>query len=149
MGSSGLLGIVSLYPGFTPDMTYMAVGEPDSKETKQTKDGKAVEFWTYKKFYPSGHLEAVLTDYSRARNPNLLRSLDIETGDAHTSVHAPVKGYDPSTPNPETTHGSGTGTAGSMGSLSLPDVPVYNLYIIFLEGKIVDLRMESLDGTPL
>ena len=137
-----------IFTGYTTDMTYMAVGKPNSTETKE-KDGKSVEMWSYKRFYPSGRLEAILTEYSRARNPNLLRELDIESGGRTLSDHAPNAGLDPQAPTTTSSHGSGSGTAGQMNSLSLPDVPVYNLYIIFVEGKIVDLKLESLDGTPL
>lgn len=133
-----------IFTGYTPDMTYMAVGKPDSIEKKE-KDGKAIEMWSYKRFYPSGKLETILTDYSRNRNPNLLRSLGIESGSGTVSDHAPSSGG--ANPLASTGSGSSTGTAGEMGSLSLPDVPVYNLYVIFLDGKIIDLRLESLDGT--
>tara|TARA_R110002111_G_scaffold26434_1_gene57248 strand:- start:79 stop:642 length:564 start_codon:yes stop_codon:yes gene_type:complete len=134
-----------IYPGYTKDMTYMAVGKPNSTETID-KDGQNAEMWTYKRFYPSGRLEMILTDYSRARNPNLQRSVDIETGKATVSDHAPTSG---APTRSSSSIGGASGTSGQMNNLSLPDVPVYNLYIIFLEGKIVDLRLESLDGTPL
>ncbi len=134
-----------IFPGFTPDMTYMAIGKPNSTETKN-KDGTSVEMWSYKRFYPSGRLEYILTEYSRARNPNLQRSVDLQTGQANVSDHAPGRS---SNPNVRGGTGSATGTQGEMSRLSLPDVPVYNLYVIFADGKIVDLKIESLDGTPL
>ena len=135
-----------IFPGYTADMTYMVIGKPDSIEAKG-KDGKSGEMWSYKRFYPSGRLARMLTDYSRARNPNLLRSVDVQTGRGIVSDHAPDSGG--ANPSRSTSVGSGTGTEGQMSALSLPDVPVYNLYVIFEEGKIVDLKMESLDGTPL
>ncbi len=135
-----------IFPGFTEDMTYMVIGKPNSVETKM-KDGKPVEMWSYKRFYPSNQLGAILTDYSRLRNPNLQRSVDLESGSANVSDHVPDSGG--VHPGRSTGTGSSTGTAGEMGSLSLPDVPVYNLYVFFSEGKIVDMRLESLDGTAL
>jgi len=132
-----------IFPGFTTDMTYMAIGKPNSTETSET-EGTSVEMWSYKRFYPSGRLEYILTEYSRTRNPNLQRSVDLQTGQANVSDHAPG-----ANPTARRGTGSATGTQGEMGRLSLPDVPVYNLYVIFADGKIVDLKIESLDGTPL
>ena len=135
-----------LFPGFTEDMTYMVIGKPNSKESMD-EDGKSFEMWSYKRFYPSNQLGAILTDYSRIRNPNLQRSVDVETGKANVSDHVSDSGG--ANPERSSGSGSGTGTDCQMGSLSLPDVPVYNLYVFFSEGKIVDLRLESLDGTAL
>jgi hypothetical protein len=134
-----------IFPGFTPDMTYMAIGKPNSAETKE-KDGASVEMWSYKRFYPSGRLEYILTEYSMARNPNLQRSVDLKTGQANVSDHAPGRSSNPTVRGGT---GSASGTEGEMGRLSLPDIPVYNLYVIFSEGKIVDLKIASIDGTPL
>ena len=129
-------------------MTYVAFGKPSSVVTKQA-DGTPVEIWTYKKFYPSGALEAMLTDYSRVRNPNLLRSLDVKSGSGSVSDHVPDDPKGASNPLRASGvgTGAGTGTAGTMGSLSLPDVPVYNLYVYFVEGKVAEMQLESLDGT--
>lgn len=115
-----------ILPGYTADMAYIALGKPSSIATKQRGD-ITVEMWTYSKFYPSGKLAKILTEYSRARNPNLLR----ET-------------------NTNAAHVSSLGTATSRGNeLSLPDLPVYNLYVFFHEGKIVDIKLDSLDATKL
>jgi hypothetical protein len=89
-------------------------------------------------------MAAILTDYSRARNPNLQRALDIDTGKINVSDHAPGRSTIPGTGGGI---GASAGTAGTMDPLSLPDIPVYNLYIIFLENQIMDIKIESLDGT--
>lgn len=122
-------------PGDTQDMTYMALGQPTSIETKQVEENE-VEMWVYRRFYPSGKMEAILTRYSRARNPNLQRSLNLETGKATVNVNAP--GRSPSL--------SATAT-GQGNDLSLPDIPVYNLYVFFQGGQVVDIKLDSLDGT--
>lgn len=133
-----------IYPGYTDDMTYIALGKPSSVETKQ-KDGATVEMWAYKKFYPSGRLEYTLTEYSRANNPNLQRDLGLQSGRANVGDHTP----NPGGSNPGGGGiGSATGTAsGGDPGLSLPDIPVYNLYVFFSDNKIVDIKLESLDGT--
>ncbi len=129
-------------PGYSTDMAYMAFGQPTTTETQKDEEG-AVLIWTYKTFYPSGRLEAILTEYSRSRNPNLLRGVDVEVGQATVSDHAPNR-----TSNPMA-GGNATSTDSRMGSLDLPDLPVYNLYVFFVDGKIVDLKLESRDGTAL
>lgn len=135
-------GMISV--GDTPDMAYIALGKPSKTEIKDTAGGK-VEMWTYSKYYPSGKMETALTEYSRARNPNLERSLNIEKG---VVVNNNTPGSNP-TGNRKST-GASTGTSSNQGvALSLPDVPVYNLYLFFSEGKIVDVQLESLDGTAL
>jgi len=127
-------GIV--FPGDTTEMTYIALGKPTSIETKE-KDGDTVEMWTYTKYYPSGQLADFLTRYSKARNPNLLRSLDhLEIGHANMNVNAPGG---PSLSSTE------EGTVGNP--LSLPDLPIYNLYVFFYEENVVDVKIESIDQT--
>ncbi len=129
-------------PGYTTDMAYMALGKPTSVETKQKDDTKLI-LWSYKKFYPSGKMADILTAYSRARNPNLLRSNSVESGTITVSDHAP--GTNPAGRSSGT--GAGVGTAGTMDPLSLPDIPVYNLYVFFQDSQVVDIKIESLDGT--
>ena len=132
-----------VYLGDTSDMAYIAFGKPSSIETKQ-KDGTTVEMWSYKTFYPSGRLEYTLTEYSRARNPHLNRSLDLKSGGSTVSDHAPGAGRSPGGGG----IGSGTGTAtGQSASPSLPEIPVYNLYVFFHENIITDIKLESRDGT--
>lgn len=126
-------GIV--FPGDTAEMAYIALGKPTSIETKQ-KDGDTVEMWAYKRYYPSGQLADFLTKYSLTRNPNLLRSLNLETGKANTSANAP--GSSRSLSDTET---------GSGNDLSLPDLPIYNLYVFFYDQKVVDVKIESIDKT--
>lgn len=126
-------GLVSR--GYTPDMTYMALGKPTSIETKQVDENEA-EMWVYRRFYPSGEMEEILTGYSRDRNPNLQRSLNLETGKATVNVNAP--GSSP---------GLGATATGQGNDLSLPDLPVYNLYVFFQGDQVVDIKLDSLDGT--
>ena len=41
----------------------------------------------------------------------------------------------------------GATATGRGNDLSLPDIPVYNLYIFFQGDQVVDIKLESLDGT--
>ena len=43
-------GVIAV--GFTPDMVYMAMGQPTKTETQDTA-GDHVELWTYGRFYPN------------------------------------------------------------------------------------------------
>ncbi len=127
-------GIV--FPGDTTEMTYIALGKPTSIETKE-KDGDTVEMWTYSKDYPSGQLADFLTTYSKNRNPNLQRSLNhLEIGHKNLNSNAP------SGPSLSSTD---SGTVGNH--LSLPDLPIYNLYVFFYEKNVVDVKIESIDQT--
>lgn len=132
-------GIIA--PGHTKDMAYMTLGAPTTVETKQV-DEADVEMWAYKKFYPSGKMADVLTAFSHARNSNLLRDTNTTSGSVTVSDHAPG-----TNPGRSSGVGSATGTVGTMDPLSLPDIPVYDLYIFFQEGQVVDIKIESLDGT--
>jgi len=132
-------GIIA--PGYTKEMAYMTLGTPTRVETKQADEAE-VEMWAYKKFYPSGKLAEIMTAYSRARNSNLLRETNTQTGSVTVSDHAPGNN-----PGRNSGIGAASGTAGTMNSLSLPDIPVYDLYIFFQSGQVVDIKIESLDGT--
>ena len=126
-------GIIA--PDHTKDMAYMTLGSPTTVEIKQI-DGTEVEMWSYKKFYPSGKMAEILTAYSRARNPNLHRSLNLESGKATVNVNAPRNNTS-----------LGVTATGQGNDLSLPDIPVYNLYVFFQNDQVVDIKLESLDGT--
>lgn len=137
-------GIV--FPGDTAEMAYIALGKPASVDTKQ-KDDTIVEMWTYKKYYPSGQLADFLTKYSRTRNPNLLRPVNLEGGKQIGSGTNSGSGSPTGIGSGFGAHGSATGTAGTMQPLSLPDLPVYNLYVFVHENKIADVKIESIDKT--
>ena len=124
-------GIV--FPGDTTEMAYIALGKPTSVETKE-KDDDTVEMWTYKKYYPSGQLADFLTKYSLTRNPNLHRELNLESGKKLGSGTAGGAGD----PTPKVSRGN---------DLSLPDLPIYNLYVFFYDQKVVDVKIESIDQT--
>ncbi len=126
-----------LAPGYTSEMAYLVLGNPTSTETHQ-HEGAMIEVWIYHKFYPSGECAEILTAYSRARNPNLQRSLNLEIGKATVNVNAPGNNAS-----------LGDTSTGSGNDLSLPDLPVYNLYIFLQADEIVEIKLESLDGTVL
>ena len=125
-------GIV--FPGDTTEMAYIALGKPTSIESKE-KDGDTVEMWTYRKYYPSGELADFLTRYSRGRNPNLLRELNLEIGKATVNANAPGG---PSLFDTDVGEGN---------DLSLPDLPIYNLYVFIYDGRVADVKIESIDQT--
>ena len=125
-------GIV--FPGDTTEMAYIALGKPTSIETRQ-KNGDTVEMWTYTKYYPSGELADFLTAYSLTRNPNLHRELNLEIGKQIG----------------QGMNNGGNGavdTEVSIGNdLSLPDLPIYNLYVFIYENRVADVKIESIDKT--
>ncbi len=138
-------GIV--FPGDSLETAYIALGIPDTVETRQKEDITVV-MWTYSKYYPSGELADFLTAYSRSKNPNLGRFLNIESGSGTISDHVPGADNHPIRKRRGQAHGSETGTySGIDPGVSIPDIPVYNLYVFIYRGKISDVMIESLDGT--
>ena len=91
--------------------------------------------WTYTKYYPGGELADFLTKYSLTRNPNLHRELNLEIGKATVNPNVPGG---PSLSDTEVSEGN---------DLSLPDLPVYNLYVFIYEGRVSDVKIESIDQT--
>ena len=140
-------GIV--FPGDSVEMAYMALGEPDSVETRERDDIKVI-MWTYKKYYPAGELADFLTEYSRSRNPNLRRILNIEPGSGTISDSVPNAANHHIRTRGGRSHGSGTDTYdGVNAGVSMADLPVYKLYVFYYREKISDVMIESIDGTIL
>ena len=119
-------GIVAM--GFSPDMVYMAVGNPTTKTPDVT-----TEVWTYKTYYPSVGADQVKytlnTDQSSAYSGNLNRGMpgsNAKTG-----------------PNAGKGNTSISQTGGMQGgSMEPADMVSYTLWVTFENGVVTKLKLE-------
>lgn len=117
-------GIIAM--NFTPDMVYMSIGNPSTKQT--TDDG---ELWTYKNYYPTVEADKVKRTYSTDSSfqPTRLQP------DAATGRPQPVgMGQGGSGPSIGT-------TGGPQGSMELGDLQSYTLYVNFKDGVVNKMKL--------
>jgi len=107
--------------GFTPDMVYIAIGQPDKTATA---DNGATEIWIYDNF----------ASPSRAFNGGV--KVSIQAGSDH-----PGMGVSPTSPGARGKYLSGS-VSPDLGAASVDPVP--RLYVIFRQGKlaVVESRRE-------
>jgi len=122
-------GVVSA--GFTPDMVYMAIGNPSKKQTVDGPEGQ-VEVWTYTNFYPS------------AEAGKMRYSLSSETGAlAYTGAGGATKSMMTSSAATRNGGPSISTTGGPQGgSMDIADMQSYTFYVIFKDGKVSKMAMD-------
>lgn len=109
-------------PGFTPQLTYMALGKPNHVEKRDTEHG-AVEIWKYRNFVYAGTAAVQMM-------PNTPGS---------TRSHGPL--LSPNAPGGPSLFSTKPGPMQpSVGDGS--GAPVGNLYLEFLNGRVVAARLE-------
>ena len=113
--------------GFNPDMVYMAIGNPTSKEPVGTG-----ELWIYKRYYPTAGAEKVLYTL----NP-----------ESHNSGN-PNAGM----PGSNARNGNATGdrnlgglaqSGAQGGSMEPADVASYTLWVTFEDGVVTHLKLQA------
>jgi hypothetical protein len=107
--------------GYTPDMVYMALGKPSSRETRNAPQGP-VEMWTYRNYYP-----ATAATQLTLNNPNQRP----QTSQASSSA-----------PRDGASLGS-TATSGPQTSLGIADLAADKLYVFFSDSKVSEIKLES------
>jgi hypothetical protein len=107
--------------GYTPDMVYMALGKPSSRETTNAAQG-AGEMWTYKNYYP-----ATAATQLTLNNPNQ------RPQSGQTSSSAPRDGASLAS----------TATSGPQTSLGVADLVADKLYVFFVDSKVSQIKLES------
>jgi hypothetical protein len=124
-------GVVAL--GFTPDMAFLAIGNPSTKQA--TPDGG--ELWTYKNYYPSAAAGNVKYTLNTARNGgNTAGSVRTESNShgGQQAAGAAAGGAAPSA--------SATG-APQGASMEPADVASYTLWITFQNGVITNIKADQ------
>ncbi|MEO6876662.1 MAG: hypothetical protein ABI222_17760 [Opitutaceae bacterium] len=126
-------GVVAMT--FTPDMVYMAIGNPSSKTVKT--DGS--ELWTYKNYYPT-------EGASRAKQ-TLTTDIGLSDSNSANGIQTESNGA-----GGRQTMGSGKGgvtqsastTGGPQGgSMEPPDLQSYTLYVTMTNGAVSHLKLDA------
>jgi len=136
----------TIAPGYTADMVYMALGSPSKVKVKDTPDGK-VGVWIYSNFYPAGY-EAkdngekpepvpVTSSFDRPGSSDygFKKTEDQQMrlfAQSRTMGRVKIEIANASTFNDR---------SGAMQPLELPDMESAALYVIFYQGRVVDLKM--------
>jgi hypothetical protein len=111
--------------GFTPDMVYMAIGNPSEK-----KPADGGELWTFKNYYPS-----VAADQNK-------RALNTETAMDH-SLSGGMQMQNGSPTFSSRTGQSISNTGGPQGgSLEPADLQSYTLWVTFQNGVVTKMKLE-------
>ena len=123
-------GIVAMT--FTPDMVYMAIGNPSTKEP--TADG---ELWTYKNYYPTTGANNVRYSLSSERQMG-------STGVGGTLMESNGKGGQRPAGSSQGGAGQSASTTGGPqgGSMEPADLPSYTLYVTFKNGAVSKLKLD-------
>jgi hypothetical protein len=123
-------GVVAM--GFTPDMVYMAIGNPSDKKPV---DGG--EMWVFKNYYPT-----VAADQVK-------RTLNTETSMDHTTVGGMqmesngAGGTRPAGSAPGGAGQSASTTGGPQGgSIEPADLQSYTLYVTFKNGVVARMKLD-------
>ncbi|MBX3750412.1 MAG: hypothetical protein KF897_10010 [Opitutaceae bacterium] len=114
--------------GYTADMVYMALGKPSKVREKAAPEG-TVLMWTYNNYYPSvAVVQMALNDPSRKYRAAPLSTNYPGTGPGGTSAPS-ISSTKPSGPEP--------------GVDSLAEVPSETLHVLFLDGKVFQIKLEE------
>ena len=114
--------------GYTTDMVYMALGKPSKVKEKAAPEG-TVLMWTFSNYYPTVAVsQLALNDPSRKyRAPPLTTNYPRE-GPGGT-VAPSISSTKPSGPEP--------------GIDSVGNIPSETLHVLFLDGKVFQIKLES------
>ncbi len=115
--------------GYTTDMVYMALGKPSKVREKAAPEG-TVLMWTYNNYYPTVTASAVTLN-----NPSR-RRLNYQTSSLFPNRN-PTVGPQPAD------IASTKSTGPEAGVDSLPEVPSETLYVLFLDGKVFQIKLEG------
>lgn len=122
-------GVIAM--GFTPDMVYMAIGNPSTKQPQ----GDGSELWVYKNYYPTVEADRVKT------------TLTTE------STYANSGNLRPGAPGSNAAAGSRAGKTGAPaisatggpqgGSMEPADMTSYTLWVTFVNGTVSKMKLDQ------
>ena len=104
--------------GDTPDMVYIALGQPSKRTTPDAADN---ELWTYEKYFPTAASQLTLN------NPNTRHT------SGQVSSSAPRDGASLNS----------TARSGPEASLAIPDMESDTLFVSFAGGKVSSIQLAS------
>ena len=115
--------------GYTMDMVYMALGKPSKSREKAAPEGTVV-MWTYNNYYPTVTASTVTLN-----NPSR-RRLNYQASSLFPNNNPNV--------GPQAANIAGTKPTGPEAGIdNLPDVPSETLYVLFLDGKVFQIKLEG------
>jgi hypothetical protein len=114
--------------GFTPDLVYMALGQPAKVRAKDSSLGK-LEMWIYVIYTPQS-VEA----QNNINHPDSAKYVPMVN-----SVNTPSHGG-PAYAQPG---GFGFGEGTAMQPLSVPDLKAEKLYVFFANGQVTEIKFDS------
>lgn len=118
----------SIEYGYTTDMVYMALGKPSKVREKAAPEG-TVLMWTFNQFYPTVAVsQLALNDPSRKFKAAQLSTNYPNTGPGGATA-ASISSTKPSGPEP--------------GVDSLGEIPSETLHVLFLDGKVFQIKLEE------
>jgi hypothetical protein len=121
--------------GFTPDMIYMAIGNPSTK--KSVAEGS--EIWIYKNYYPSVGADKVKYSLTteKSMDHNVIGGMLME------NTGGIAGGQRPAGSTQGGTTGSISQTGGPQGgSMEPADLASYTLYVAFQKGVVTQMRLD-------
>ena len=114
--------------GYTADMVYMALGKPSKVKEKAAPEG-TVLMWTFNNYYPSiAVTQLAMNDPSRKYKAAQLTTNYPRVGPGGSTA-ASLSSTKPTGPEP--------------GVDSLGDIPSETLHVLFLDGKVFQIKLES------
>ncbi len=114
--------------GYNTDMVYMALGKPSKVKEKAAPEG-TVLMWTYNNYYPTVAVsQLALNDPSRKYKAAPLTTNYPGTGPGGTTAPS-ISSTKPSGPEP--------------GVDSLGSIPSETLHVLFLDGKVFQIKLEG------
>ena len=132
---------------FTPDMVYMAVGNPTQVEPVKTTDGSEAEVWIYKNYYPSydaAHMEyAPFTTESVYQPAKFISEPFTDAPDYDGEEYHNTGGPTRTPMGMGRTSQSNATTGGPQGGTMEPaDLQAYTLVVLFHEGKVAKFGLK-------
>ena len=114
--------------GYTTDMVYMALGKPSKVKEKAAPEG-TVLMWTFNNYFPTVAVsQLALNDPSRKYKAPPLSTNYPREGPGGTTAPS-ISSTKPSGPEP--------------GVDSLGDIPSETLHVLFLDGKVFQIKLEG------
>ncbi len=113
--------------GYTADMVYMALGKPSKVREKAAPEG-TVLMWTYNNYYPT--VAVVELAYNAPGRKYRAPAINANTPDTGSPVKSPsISSTKPTGPEP--------------GVDSLGEIPSETLHVLFLDGKVFQIKLEG------
>ena len=125
-------GVIAI--GFTPDMVYMAMGNPSKVESKVFPEGKR-ELWTYSNYYPNYDAGQGFKTVPYSTEGHYQRSM---TQPTVNPVNGKINYLGAQAPIGDTSGQSLAVTGGPQGvsSAEPADLQSYTFQILFKDGKV-------------